>query len=108
MRTKDEHNSRRTQSSVERALLVLDTLKGHSLTGLSVKQISETTGMFSSGVSLALNTLEKMGYASKLESGRWAHSIKFLQMAQAHADHIARMQGRINEFNARIAAGAYQ
>ncbi|WP_028489011.1 helix-turn-helix domain-containing protein [Thiothrix lacustris] len=109
MRTKAEQpNAKRTQSSAERALRVLDVLKGHSLTGLTNKQITEATGYFSSGVSLSLNTLAAAGFVTQLETGRWAHSIKFLQMAQAHADHISRMQGRINEYNARVIAGAHQ
>lgn len=98
-------NDKRTQSSAIRALRVLDALKGHTITGLSNQQICQATGYISSGVSLALNTLQAEGYVTQLENGRWAHSIKYLQAAQAHTEHVTRMRDRINDINARIAAG---
>ncbi len=96
-----------TQVVALRTLEVLKLLKGHTLTGLSNGQIADALSLTPSAVSLALNSLEATGLAAKLENGRYAHSVGMLQIAQAHADHIGRMQGKINEINARIHAGAY-
>ena len=96
-----------TQVVAMRTLEVLKLLRGHTLTGLSNGQIAQALGFTPSAVSLALNSLESAGLAAKLENGRYAHSVGMLQIAQAHADHIGRMQGQINEINARIHAGAF-
>lgn len=94
------------QSTAQRALQILKILRGHTLTGLSNKQIAEALGAQPSAVTLSLNTLQEEGFVTQLENGRYAHSIAFLQIAQAHADHMARLQSRITELNARIAHGA--
>lgn len=103
MRTKNEHP--RVQTTAVRALRVLKALKGQTLTGLSNKQLADSLGYTACDISLALNTLEAEGLVVKLENGRYAHSIQMLQIAQAHTDHINRMQGKIHEINARIQAG---
>ncbi|WP_449425242.1 hypothetical protein [Rhodanobacter lindaniclasticus] len=38
------------------------------------------------------------------ENGRFAHGVALLQIAQAHADHTARLQARMTETTQRIAA----
>jgi hypothetical protein len=44
--------------------------------------------------------------ATRLDTGRFALSIATLQIAQAHAEEMARAQNRINEINQRVLAGA--
>ena len=95
----------RTWTSATHVLRVLKALKGHALTGISNKQLSTSLGIDSSLVSMALSTLESEGLAVQLENGRYAHSIEMLQIAQAHTEHVARMQDRIDAINTRIAAG---
>ena len=95
----------RTRTSATHVLRLLKALKGHTLTGISNKQLTARLGIDSSLVSIALNTLESEGLAVQLENGRYAHSIEMLQIAQAHTEHTMRMQDRINDINTRIAAG---
>lgn len=90
-----------------RILRVLAALKGHSLTGLSNGDIAAATGESAPNVTRALATLVAEGYAVKLDSGRYAHSIRMLQIAQAHHDHIHRMTERAAEMQQRIGAGAH-
>jgi len=59
-----------------------------------------------SNITRAVQTLIEEGLAVKLDNGRFAHSVAILQIAQAHAEHIARLQGRMQEINQRIAAGS--
>lgn len=103
MRTKSD--TPRTWTTAIHVLRVLKALKGHTITGISNKQLSTYLCIDSSLVSIALNTLESEGLAVQLENGRYAHSIEVLQIAQAHAEHVARMQDRINDINTRIQAG---
>lgn len=100
MRTKNE--SPRTQATAVRALQVLKALKGHTLTGLSNKYLADTLGCTPSEISLSLNTLEAEGLVTKLDNGRYAHSVQMLQIAHAHATHINQLQNKILNINTSI------
>jgi DNA-binding IclR family transcriptional regulator len=96
----------RTASSAGRVLGVLKALKGHTLTGLSNTELAQLTQDSPSNISRAMQTLIEEGLAVKLDNGRFAHSIGMLQIAQAHAEHMARLTHRMHEINQRIAAGS--
>ena len=95
-----------TYKAGARVLRVLAALKGHSLDGLTNKALAEALGESPSTITHCLATLEQEGFVVKLETGRYAHSVTLLQIAQAHANHIQRTQGRIDELSSRITAGA--
>ena len=89
-----------------RLLKVLKALKGQAITGLSNKEIADTLGLSPTDVSRDLEDLIEEGLASKLDNGRFAHGVQMIQIAQAYATQIARIQGQITEMNQRIAAGS--
>jgi DNA-binding IclR family transcriptional regulator len=95
-----------TISSARRALRVLKMLKGHTMTGISNKELIAGLGMNAVNVSRALSDLEAEGLATKLENGRWAHSVAMLQIATAHSSHMANLADRMSEINRRVAVGA--
>ena len=95
-----------TINSAQRVLRIWKALRGHTLTGLSNQEIAAMTGDSPANVSRALATLVAEDLVVKFENGRYAHGIATLQIAQAHADHCARLTARITEVNQRIAAGA--
>ncbi|WP_041523618.1 helix-turn-helix domain-containing protein [Gilvimarinus agarilyticus] len=97
----------KTSQSGTRVLRVLDALKGHSLTGVSNGELAKALGESPATVNRVLNTLIEAGFAIRLDNGRFAHSVKLLQIAQAHANEMARSQSRINELSQRVAAGAH-
>ena len=96
----------RTVSAAARVLRVFKALKGHTVTGLSNAELAQIAHDSPSNITRAMQTLIEEGMAVKLENGRFAHSIGVLQIAQAHAEHVARLQGRVLEINQRIAAGS--
>ena len=57
-------------------------------------------------VTRSLQTLIEEGLVIKLDNGLFAHSVQMLQIAQAHAIHINKMQDQITEITQRITAGA--
>lgn len=93
-------------SSAHRALRVLKLLKGHTLNGLSNGEIAKALDETPVNITRAMAVLQDEGLVAKLETGRWAHSISLLQIAQAHAYAMTQAQDRILELNRRIAAGA--
>lgn len=89
-----------------RLLKVLKALKGQAVTGISNKDIADVLGLSPVDVSRDLEDLIEEGLAIKLDNGRFAHSVQMIQIAQAYATQIARIQGQITEMNQRIAAGS--
>ncbi|PMY62103.1 MULTISPECIES: helix-turn-helix domain-containing protein [Pseudomonas] len=96
----------RTVSAAARVLRVLKALKGHTVTGLSNTELAQLTQDSPSNITRAMQTLIEEGLAVKLDNGRFAHSVGVLQIAQAHAEHMARLTNRMQEINQRIAAGS--
>lgn len=96
----------RTFTSATRVLRVLKALKGCSLNGLSNTELAQRTGDSPSNITRAVQTLIDEGLAVKLDTGRFAPGVALLQIAQAHAEEMARMQNRINEINQRVLSGA--
>ena len=85
---------------------VLKALKGHTVTGLSNTELAQLTKDSPSNITRAMQTLIEEGLAVKLDNGRFAHSVAMLQIAQAHAEHMARLTQRMQEINQRISAGS--
>jgi len=74
--------------------------------GLSNSELAFLTQDSPSNITRAMQTLIEEGLAVKLDNGRFAHSVGVLQIAQAHAEHMVRLTGRMQEINQRIAAGS--
>ncbi|MFC7419372.1 HTH domain-containing protein [Iodobacter arcticus] len=89
-----------------RVLQVLKALRGHTITGLSNKDLADALGCSAVTITRDMADLIDAGLVVKLDNGRFAHSVAMLQIAQAHAEHVAKLQSRIIEINCRIAAGA--
>ena len=89
-----------------RLLKVLKALKGQAVTGISNKDIADVLGLSPVDVSRDLEDLIEEGLAIKLDNGRFAHSVQMIQIAQAYATQISRIQAQITEMNQRIAAGS--
>ena len=93
-------------TSAQRVLRVLQILKGQTLNGLSNGEIAKALGETPVNITRALATLVNEGFVTKLESGRYAHTIGLLQIAQSHANEMSQAQNRILEINHRVTAGA--
>ncbi|HBO0095221.1 helix-turn-helix domain-containing protein [Pseudomonas aeruginosa] len=98
--------TKRVNETALRVLRVLIALKGHTLTGLSNGEVAKALGESPANITRYMQTLIEAGLVERREDGRFAHSVSMLQIAQAHADHVSRMQNRINEINRRVAAGS--
>ncbi|MGE4296961.1 MAG: helix-turn-helix domain-containing protein [Desulfovibrionaceae bacterium] len=97
---------KKSGTSARRALRVLKALKGHSLHGLSNTELAQGLDETPVNICRALEPLVAEGLVTRLENGRYAHSVAMLQVAQAHANEMATAQDRLMEINRRVAAGA--
>lgn len=98
----------RTNDSALRVLRAMKALGGHSLHGLSNGELAKGLGESPANITRYMSTLIEAGFATKLDTGRFAPSIALLQLAQSHVNEVSLAQNRINEINQRVAAGARQ
>ncbi|WP_027855229.1 winged helix-turn-helix transcriptional regulator [Marinobacterium litorale] len=96
----------RISASGAKCLRVLFALSGHSLTGLSNSELSKALNESPATINRCLNTLIAEGAAIKLDSGRFAPSIRVLQMATRHAQEFSKARARMDEIDQRLMAGA--
>lgn len=96
--------TKRTNDSARRVLRAIKALRGHTLTGLSNAELAKALGESPANITRYMDTLIEAGFATRLDTGRFAPSIGFLQYAMATAEELNRGAARINEIQARISA----
>jgi len=96
--------TKRTNDSALRVLRALKALRGHTLAGLSNAELAKALGESPANITRYMDTLIEAGFATRLDTGRFAPSIGFLQYAMATAEELNRGAARINEIQARISA----
>lgn len=89
-----------------RTLHLINALKGHSLSGKSLRELAAATKIPEPTAVRILETMIEEGFVMKLDTGRYSLSIRVLQIAQAHANEMSRATDRINELQQRVQAGA--
>ncbi|EDB5722165.1 helix-turn-helix domain-containing protein [Salmonella enterica subsp. enterica serovar Rubislaw] len=99
-----DENSNST--TAKRAIRIMKTLKGHSLNGLSNKELATALGESPTNITRALSELVSEGMAQRLESGRYAPGMQLLYIAQAFSNEMAAGQARIAELNQRVLTGS--
>ena len=97
-----------TVKSGGKLLRVLKALKGRSLNGVTIKELSAQLDEAPSQVHRFLQTLVDEGFAAQLDDGSYAQGKFFIQAAHAHAEEIERAQGRINQHLQQVFAGVRQ
>lgn len=91
-----------------RTLHLINALKGHSLSGKSLRELAAATKIPEPTAVRILETMIEEGFVMKLDTGRYSLSVRVLQIAQAHANEMSRATDRINELQQRVHAGAKQ
>lgn len=89
-----------------RTLHLINALKGHSLSGKSLRELAVATKIPEPTAVRILETMIEEGFVMKLDTGRYSLSVRVLQIAQAHANEMSRATDRINELQQRVHAGA--
>ncbi len=90
-----------TVKSAGKVLRVIKALHGHSLTGVSIKELSEKLGEPASQVHRALQTLIAEGFAKQELNGLYTIGTAMVQIAKAHDAEIQRAEARIAEIKQR-------
>ena len=85
-----------------RVLKVFKALQGHTLYGLSNKEIADIVGTNPVNVVRDLDDLIAEGLVVKLDNGNFAYSIKTLQIAERFRRQHERLQSKIAEVGKRV------
>lgn len=94
-------------NSAQRALRVIKVLQNNSFVGLSNKDIAQALNESPTNISRTLDVLKNEGFVIKLESGKFAFSSLFAQIAMRHAANIDKASAQINEMKQRLGTAAY-
>ena len=95
-----------SDSAAQRALRIAELLFGRVLDGYSNKEIADALGYSACNVSRDLETLRSMGWAEKLDTGRWALTTKPVALMRKYQDYMADLSARRDAFDARVQAQA--
>jgi|SRR5690625_3726294 len=89
-------------TALHKGLRVLKLLPGHAMHGLSNRQLSEATGLSPSAVTRIMTALMEEGLAQRLDSGRFAPSMKLAQFGLRTLDELDDASNRIHEIRGRL------
>ena len=94
-------------NSAQRALRVIKVLQNNSFVGLSNKDIAQALNESPTNISRTLDVLKNEGFVIKMESGKFAFSSLFAQIAMRHAANMDKASAQINEMKQRLGTAAY-
>ncbi|MGQ2385122.1 MULTISPECIES: helix-turn-helix domain-containing protein [Acinetobacter] len=94
--------------SASKVLQVLKALRGHSLSGVTNQELANQLDESPATITRALQTLEKEGFAQKLDDGSYALGNILVSISHCHAQEIDRAQSRVSEHIQRVFAGVKQ
>lgn len=94
-------------NSAQRALRVIKVLQNNSFVGLSNKDIAQALNESPTNISRTLDVLKNEGFVIKLESGKFAFSSLFAQIAMRHAANMDKASAQINEMKQRLGTAVY-
>lgn len=93
-------------SAVRRSWRIVELLVRHFAEGMSNSEIAESLKVNRPTVTRDLTVLEEEGLVHKLDNGRWALTLKPLQLFRAFSLAHERQQSRWSESMRNIDAGA--
>lgn len=96
------------QNQLSRCVSLITALAPHIVGGLSVSELTEKTSLPAAVVCRDMESLKAVGWAQKLESGRWALTTKPIALATACDLALKTARDRQDDFKRNIIAGAFR
>ena len=98
--------ARGKSNAVRRSHKIVELLAGRYFDGLSTKEIAAAVRTSAANASRDMGLLADLGYAHKLENGRWSLTTKPLALMQAYQSHYQSLQSKMTETGRNILSGA--
>lgn len=96
------------QNQLSRCVSLITALAPHIVGGLSVSELTEKAGLPAAVVCRDMESLKAVGWAQKLESGRWALTTKPIALATACDLALKTARDRQDDFKRNVSAGAFR
>ena len=96
------------QNQLYRCVSLMTALAPHIVSGLSVTELARKTGFQAAVVCRDMEELRAVGWAQKLETGRWALTTKPIALAAACDLALKTARERQDDFKRNVTAGAFR
>lgn len=96
------------QNQLSRCVSLITALAPHIVSGLSVTELTGKTGLPAAVVCRDMDSLAAVGWAQKLETGRWALTTKPIALATACDLALQTARERQDDFKRNVSAGAFR
>ena len=100
--------SAKLDGQTARCLRILEKLCCHALDGMSNKELAAALKTSPANVSRDVDLLAALGWAEKLDNGRYAVTVKPLSIMRRYQLRVADVTARAVQFDRRIDARARQ
>ena len=90
-----------------RILKIFKALHGHTIHGLSNKEIAEIVGTNAVNVVRDIEDLISEGFVERMDNGRFRLGIQVLKISKAHENEVKKVRARIDEMEQRIQKGSH-
>lgn len=94
---------REKTNTTQRALRIINALKGKSLSGLSNKELAERLNESPVNITRATQILIDEGFVTKLDNGLFALSMKITQIGVTHLTELDNAKNRLEQLTQRSA-----
>ena len=96
------------KNQLSRCVTLMTALAPHIVAGLSVTALARKTGIQVAVVCRDMDSLAAVGWAEKLESGRWSLTTKPISLASACDLALKTARERQDDFKRNVTAGAFR
>jgi DNA-binding IclR family transcriptional regulator len=96
------------QNQLSRCVSLMTALAPHIVSGLTVTELAEKTRLSTAVVCRDMDSLNSVGWAQKLETGRWALTTKPIALAAACDLALKTARERQDDFKRNVSAGAFR
>jgi len=96
------------QNRLARCVSLMTVLAPHIISGLSVTELAQKTGLTLPAVCRDMDCLAGVGWAQKLETGRWTLTTKPIALATACDLALKTARERQDDFKRNATAGAFR
>ena len=96
------------QNQLSRCVSLMTALAPHIVSGLSVTDLAEKNGIAPPVVCRDMESLKAVGWAQKLETGRWALTTKPIALATACDLALKTARELQDDFKRNVTAGAFR
>lgn len=96
------------KGQLARCIRLAETLAPRIIDGMSVTELAQRTDISAPNVCRDMDALQALGWAQRLDNGRWALTTKPISLSRACDMALRQSQERQDDFKTNVEAGAFR